>query len=383
MRLPKIAKQLTVAVVAWVAFSGAAAAPVGGAPAQISQPETRRDANHPNRFQAALRERLTTETIRARYGVKFSQDLGEVRRAVVHVHGFNSCPETAAYLIEPAQGLRLPVGAFAYPNDQSLAASALLLSAELKALSTRYPGLQIALVTHSMGGLVARSCIEDPQLDPGNVDQIIMVATPNHGSLLARYAVATDLWEHWLGRRKGWPWTRTRDAIVDGLGEAAIDLTPGSEFLVTLNNRPRNPRVAYTLLLGSGGTVTAAEVAWARDRACRTLNGIRARRTAACVNDYLSELDEIVAGRGDGVVALKRARLAGVDDTVVLPFGHLEIVCAASDRAPASEAVLAVRKIICDRLAAGSHQVAISRLQPASEVALVASSSTPARLAPP
>ena len=34
-------------------------------------------------------------------------------------------------------------------------------------------------------------------------------------------------------------------------------------------------------------------------------------------------MDELIDGKGDGVVALKRGQLAGVDDVVILPFGHL------------------------------------------------------------
>ena len=80
-----------------------------------------------------------------------------------------------------------------------------------------------------MGGLVARACIEDPRYDPGNVERLIMIAPPTHGTLIAHFAVGTDLWEHWLARQDGGPWRRMRDSIVDGLGEAADDLVPGLE----------------------------------------------------------------------------------------------------------------------------------------------------------
>ena len=62
------------------------------------------------------------------------------------------------------------------------------------------------LVCHSMGSLVARACIEDPLYDPGNVERLIMIAPPTHGSLIAHFAAGTDLWEHWLARKKGGPW---------------------------------------------------------------------------------------------------------------------------------------------------------------------------------
>jgi len=41
------------------------------------------------------------------------------------------------------------------------------------------------------------------------------------------------------------------------------------------------------------------------------------------VDSWLADLDEVIDGRGDGVVALKRGRLKGVKDTVVRHFSHL------------------------------------------------------------
>ena len=89
-----------------------------------------------------------------------------------------------------------------------------------------------------MGSLVARACIEDPLYDPGNVERLIMIAPPTHGTLIAHFAVGTDVWEHWLSRRDGGPWRRTRDSIVDGLGEAADDLCPNSDFLARAERPP-------------------------------------------------------------------------------------------------------------------------------------------------
>lgn len=96
-----------------------------------------------------------------------------------------------------------------------------------------------------MGGLVARACLEEPALDPGNVVRLIMIAPPSQGTLVARAAVATDVWEHWLGRKTGGPWARWHDSVVDGLGEAANDMIPGSPFLRQLNAKPRNASVAF------------------------------------------------------------------------------------------------------------------------------------------
>ena len=49
-----------------------------------------------------------------------------------------------------------------------------------------------------------------------------------------------------------------------------------------------------------------------------------------------AEFDEVVEGRGDGVVAISRGRLQGVTDTVVLPYRHL-FITARDDSAASHE----------------------------------------------
>jgi hypothetical protein len=112
--------------------------------------------------------------------------------------------------------------------------------------------------------------------------------------------------------------------VVDGLGEAADDLKPGSPFLTTLNARPRNSRIRYALFLGTGASVSQAEMDWIRSALEKTTG--RCPGVAGCttrLNGLLADMEELVDGKGDGVVAVKRGRLKGVDDVVILPFGHL------------------------------------------------------------
>jgi hypothetical protein len=193
---------------------------------------------------------------------------------------------------------------------------------------------------------VARACIEDSLYDPGNVARLIMVAPPTHGTLIAHFAVGTDLWEHWLSRDDGGPWRRTRDAIVDGLGEAADDLCPDSEFLQVLNARPRHPRVRYTILLGTGALIEEPQLMWIRESVCDGLAEMPGGdRCAERLDAILSDIDELVEGKGDGVVAVKRGRLDGVSDTVILPFGHLSVAGEAK-----SEVAQTVQRAILARV---------------------------------
>jgi pimeloyl-ACP methyl ester carboxylesterase len=282
------------------------------------------------RYRQWLREHIWNEEDEARYGLQLDQNWQEVAAKspklplVVIVHGYNSTPARNAAVMAPIHAAGYPCGAFAYPNDWDLADASALMSRQLKAFAHEHPDMKIALITHSMGGLVARACVENSKLDPGNVTRLLMIAPPSQGTLLAQFAVATDIWEHWISRPAGGCWTRWRDSIVDGLGEAADDLTPDSPFLVELNARPRNPRIRYALFLGTGASISEDELTWVRTAIQKTggrFPGLRG--SASKLDSLLADMEELVDGKGDGVVAVKRGRLAGVDDVVVLPFGHL------------------------------------------------------------
>jgi len=243
---------------------------------------------------------------------------------VILIHGFNSTPEASTELRKAVQQAGYPTGTFAYPNDYTLAASAGLLSSELKEFADQYPKRRVVLLCHSMGGLVARGCLEEAQSDPGNVDRLIMISPPNHGTNLARFAMGTDFWEHWVDRADGSTWERFHDSVIDGLGEAITELCPESEFLKRLNSQTRNPRVAYSILLGDRGFITNQDRLWLRSRLQQTVGRIPGSSGAA-LDALLADFDEVVEGRGDGVVAISRGQLEGVSDTVVLPYRHFSL----------------------------------------------------------
>ena len=296
-----------------------------------------------------LRRRVYDKSDDARYGLNFQHRLEESDPdlpLVIQVHGYNSTYERNLGVMRPFQTAGYPYGGFSYPNDHSLSESAARMSSELKALARKHPDRQVVLVTHSMGGLVARACIEDGTLDPGNVEQLLMIAPPSQGTLIAHLAVATDLWEHWLGRRRGSAWARWRDSVVDGLGEAADDLIPGSPFLDELNGRARHPDVQYSIILGTSGALYEGEMKLIRKALKNTGGRVPGLRRVAGRLDYLmKDLDEVIKGKGDGIVAVKRGRLEGVDDVVLLPFDHLSVTGA-----PKSNAIRQVHKELLARV---------------------------------
>ena len=284
------------------------------------------------RFKALLREGLmrVLPGRAATYGLTLDPDWQQTvngKRLVVFVHGIQSDAHRAERLLGLLRRHGLPCGVIEYPNDQPIVESAVILARELAEVAEKQRGLQVTLLTHSMGGLVAREVIENPDLDPGNVVQLIMVAPPNSGSQLARFAFALELWECVRSDDRRGAVARFYRSIEDGLSEASVDLRPDSLFLRQLNRRPRNPNVAYTVLLGTRGPLSAEDLEDLRESF--RLAGQRSRWVrffGPRVDEWLADLDEVVAGKGDGVVAVSRGRLAGVDDTVLLEFQHIDML---------------------------------------------------------
>jgi pimeloyl-ACP methyl ester carboxylesterase len=285
-----------------------------------------------------VRQRLLRDEDATRYGLQLDEGWEQAAAAaprapvVIFIHGFNSTPLRNAALMVPVRRAGFPAGAFAYPNDWAIEDSAKLLSTQLKEFAAAHPTVKISLVTHSMGGLVARACVEDPKLDPGNVARLVMIAPPTHGTLVAKLAFGADLWEHWIHRSEGDFTERWRDSIVDGLGEADDDLLPGSAFLTQLNARERNPRIRYAIFLGTHAAVTGSELKSIRWALRKTLSSVESlNKHAESLDGMLASMDELVEGKGDGVVSLASGRLAGVDDVVVLPFNHLTCTGESQD----------------------------------------------------
>ncbi len=303
------------------------------------------------RFKAMLRNALTSRRgdNKANHGLKFDDDWHRAaanNKLVVFVHGLHSDPQAADYLLGQVRRAGFPCAVFSYPNDQPIADSAEMLSSELKKLAEEHPDREIALLTHSMGGLIARAVIEDPESDPGNVRQLIMVAPPNHGSALAKFAFGVELWEH---ARDEVRQRKVHDffaMVEDGLAEAARDLRPDSPFLKTLNSRQRNPKVRYTMLLGSGGPLSEAELDAMRNATAAAgdkSRWVRFFRNRAV--ELLDDLDEVVEGKGDGVVSVERSRLDSVSDTIVLDFGHVRVL-----KSPKSDGTREAHRVILQRL---------------------------------
>ena len=246
---------------------------------------------------------------------------------VIVVHGFNSSPARFAPLVKMLTDDGILSAAYSYRDDQPIMESADQLSADLKQLASDHPQRPIALVTHSMGGLVSRAVIEQAALDPGNVTKLIMVAPPSHGSLLAQFAFGIDILDHIADHFLSNETTRFYALIEDGLSKARNDLKPQSLLLRKLNALPRNPKVRYSIFLGTGGHLQQSQIDILRQK----VRSAAEENTAVelftpILTATLDDLDEVIEGKGDGVVAVKRGRLEGVTDTLICDFSHLSVL---------------------------------------------------------
>ncbi|MEO2045771.1 MAG: hypothetical protein ABGX16_04285 [Pirellulales bacterium] len=280
------------------------------------------------RIRDKLRNRIEEGSVGESFGLQLPNgwqrmDINET--LVIVVHGYNSSSSRFQNLSDAFHEEKLTSGTYSYPDDQPITDSALRLSVELKELAAKYPKRTIALVTHSMGGLVSRAVVESPEFDPGNIIKLIMVAPPSHGSLLANFSYGLDILDHAFADSQRGDVSRLYAVVADGLNEAAVDLKPGSQFLRKLNARSRNPNIHYSIFLGTGGRLTQEHLENFRQQ-LKT-----AQRQSDVVelftphlDEVLADLEEVVKGKGDGVVAVKRGRLEGVKDTEVLNFTHLD-----------------------------------------------------------
>ena len=133
-----------------------------------------------------------------------------------------------------------------------------------------------------------------------------MIAPPNQGSYLAQYACSLDLWEYCTSSARRRESGIIAGSVFDGFSEATRDLQPESRFLRTLNQRSRNPRVRYSLVIGTAGPLRPNDFASVDRLLCAA--GRRCSWIACTQRQFRQRIlaaDELFAGKGDGLVAVE------------------------------------------------------------------------------
>jgi pimeloyl-ACP methyl ester carboxylesterase len=241
------------------------------------------------------------------------------RKSVVLVHGLDDPGDVWQSLAPELVKEDFNVWLMQYPNDQPIVESSQLFFEELKGL--KQLGIhRISIVAHSMGGLVSREMLTNPEIGYNRsakdelvpqVAALIMVGTPNHGSQLARLRVFTEMRDQLSRLTKGQAsWLA---GILDGAGEAKIDLLPGSRFLTELNARPHP--VGTDILIIAGMTSP-----WNESDINSWVNRLR-QKAPDNQQKYVDALGKVMIsmthGLGDGLVTVESTQLEGVPHQTV------------------------------------------------------------------
>jgi hypothetical protein len=162
------------------------------------------------------------------------------------------------------------------------------------------------------------------------VAALTMVGTPNHGSELARLRVFTEMRDQLARMAKGeFKWL---GYILDGAGEAKIDLLPGSRFLTELNARPHPEGVNMLIIAG----VTSP---WSEEDINRWVTDVREKVPDAqkkWVDDFGRNMVGLTHGLGDGLVTVASTRLEGVPHRTVdgTHMSMIRNIKSSSERIP-------------------------------------------------
>ena len=284
-------------------------------------------------LREALQQQFHEEfvALRAEYGLRAFLPKGKIkadlRRRVILVHGLDD-PGIIWQDLAPAlaeDGYRVWI--MSYPNDQPVRDSAVFFYRQMQEFVGQEGSAPVAVVCHSMGGLVTREMLTNPQIgyesakSAGHVPPIshlIMVGTPNHGSVFSRLRIFAEIRDQLVSAgSKGYHWLRP---FFDGVGEAGIDIYPGSDFLIELNNRPL-PEVERMLVIA--GVMSPFE----KKEVEGFLSSLR-----ALVPDLVqpprgleTTMDNLIDDVGDGLVSVESAKLPGVP-LIQVGGTHLTII---------------------------------------------------------
>jgi len=250
------------------------------------------------------------------------------RPTVCLIHGINSTGESFRNLAVALEAEGFGLIVCEYPYDRDLDVSVEEFTRNWKRLREQTGDKRSwSILTHSMGALLGRAYVEGDGFS-NDVDHLILIGPTNQGASVARVQPLLQLTGAAQNKLDPDHDPKALAALNDGLGAASEDLLPDSAFLKQLNGRPRRDGVKYHILAGNMGFLTRANRAAIETRlaAASRAGGLMGSLSRVAAAGASSALDEVTEGTGDGCVAVASTRLDGVNDHVVLPANHVELI---------------------------------------------------------
>ena len=181
------------------------------------------------------------------------------------------------------------------------------------------------MVCHSMGGLVSRDAMTREEFAGAGivVERYVTIGTPHGGSPWARMQAVSEMREQvqrWIESDDLNP-KRLLGFARDGVGQAGVDLLPGSDFLKELNSRSMPDGVVTTCIVGRMTKEQGDGIGLAV--ANSMLIDLLGASEASAIADELEKLSKEL---GDGVVPMSSAVLDGVEDVVILQANHRALI---------------------------------------------------------
>jgi pimeloyl-ACP methyl ester carboxylesterase len=270
------------------------------------------------------------------------------RPLVLCLHGLNGTYETFDGLRKNLHSCGYRTAAISYEPHCPIAMLAREVSEKVAAhlaSSPRKHGLVI--VGHSMGGLIAREWTNNPALENEAISGLITIGAPHLGSAWATLPPLMNLFA------KGeFGVADVNDVILHTPSSPELrDIAPGSDFLKELNARDNRSDVRYTSVIGIGSPMDATTVAKVQQtfRQLESRDGF-VRLIRPRIEPLMNGFDELVGGRGDGIVAAESAAMGSTSDLVRVDLSHFELVRPLSGLPASEKADHPVWQIVIDRI---------------------------------
>jgi pimeloyl-ACP methyl ester carboxylesterase len=199
-------------------------------------------------------------------------------------------------------------------------------------------GVRLVLIGHSRGGLVARKWIQNHPKKRGRIQGVVLLACPNAGSRLIDVAQFFSRASRLLPKDFSSEAGRISSPVsalheeVERLfkGVAREELSPHSSFMLALKKGESEEQRSGVRYLNVVGTSTA----FTKLYRIRPLDSGGLREVFSLIDSLPKVIppalmpEEIVNGRGDGLVATERARIAWIpsESSREFPVNHLRML---------------------------------------------------------